>query len=261
MPMTFRKCEEMRKKMSAKFRKCLLFSWSLLNWAFLAKVKKPPILHSGHNFKFVLSIDNEVLNRVTCAWERAWCLEGECPVSRTTCLNWSFWVLYESSPDIIMWKDNSRRYVLRRSDLRCSSSFIWIQPQVMFSAKESLWAKLAQPEQTKRWPNNFNAYDEKFGSMSSSNWVHLVFQSTLVPLEWSRRMHYAGLWRRKDDQDPVCVKLCTGLGIFLANCLLIWQSKLQGKVALSTMESEYIAPSAGIHSLLPLKSLVEEVVS
>lgn len=72
---------------------------------------------------------------------------------------------------------------------------------------------------------------------------------------------YAGLWRREDDQDPVCVKSRTGFVISLANCPLIWQSKLQGQVALSTMEAEYIALSASMRSLLPLKSLVEEVTS
>ena len=70
---------------------------------------------------------------------------------------------------------------------------------------------------------------------------------------------FAGLWRREDDQDPVCVKSRTGFVILLADCPLFWQSKLQGQVALSTMEAEYIALSTGLRSLIPLKSLVVEV--
>jgi hypothetical protein len=72
---------------------------------------------------------------------------------------------------------------------------------------------------------------------------------------------FAGLWKREDDQDPVCVKSRTGFVISLAGCPLMWQSKLQGQVALSTMEAEYIALSTSLRSLIPLKSLVHEVAS
>jgi hypothetical protein len=72
---------------------------------------------------------------------------------------------------------------------------------------------------------------------------------------------FAGLWRREDDQDPVCVKSRTGFVILLAECPLLWQSKLQGQVALSTMEAEYIALSTSLRSLLPLKTLVAEVAA
>ena len=72
---------------------------------------------------------------------------------------------------------------------------------------------------------------------------------------------FAGLWRQEDDQDPVCVKSRTGFVILLAGCPLLWQSKLQGQVALSTMEAEYIALSTSLRSLLPLKTLVGEVAA
>jgi hypothetical protein len=55
------------------------------------------------------------------------------------------------------------------------------------------------------------------------------------------------------------VKSRTGFVILLADCPLFWQSKLQGQVALSTMEAEYVALSTGLRSLIPLKSLVAEV--
>ena len=72
---------------------------------------------------------------------------------------------------------------------------------------------------------------------------------------------YAGLWRRENDQDPTCVKSRTGFVISLAECPLLWQSKLQGQVALSTMEAEYIALSTSMRSLIPLKTLVGEVAA
>ena len=70
---------------------------------------------------------------------------------------------------------------------------------------------------------------------------------------------YAGLWRREHDRNPVCVKSRTGSVISLAECPLLWQSKPQGHVALSTMEAEYIALSTSMRSLIPLKTLVGEV--
>jgi hypothetical protein len=72
---------------------------------------------------------------------------------------------------------------------------------------------------------------------------------------------FAGLWKQEDNQDPVCVKSRTGFVILLADCPLVWQSKLQGQVALSTMEAEYIALSTSLRSLLPLKALVAEVAA
>ena len=45
----------------------------------------------------------------------------------------------------------------------------------------------------------------------------------------------------------------------IANCPVIWRSKLQTEIALSTMESEYIALSQSCRELLPLQNLVREV--
>jgi hypothetical protein len=54
---------------------------------------------------------------------------------------------------------------------------------------------------------------------------------------------FAGLYGVEDDQDPMCVKSRTGYCLTLANCPLIWVSKLQTEIALSTTEAEYIALS------------------
>ena len=68
---------------------------------------------------------------------------------------------------------------------------------------------------------------------------------------------FAGLWGHEDDQDPVCVKSRTGYVITLGACPLLWVSKLQTEIALSTMEAEYIALSQSMRDLLPIKRLVE----
>jgi hypothetical protein len=53
--------------------------------------------------------------------------------------------------------------------------------------------------------------------------------------------YFAGMWGYEDEQDPNCIKSLRGYVIFNQGCPVIWQSKLQGGVATSTMESEYNA--------------------
>jgi hypothetical protein len=70
---------------------------------------------------------------------------------------------------------------------------------------------------------------------------------------------FAGLYGVEDDQDPVCVKSRTGYCLTLANCPLIWVSKLQTEIALSTTEAEYIALSQSLRDLIPMRRLLAEV--
>jgi hypothetical protein len=72
---------------------------------------------------------------------------------------------------------------------------------------------------------------------------------------------FAGLWRYEDDQDPVCVKSRTGYIIMFGGCPLLWVSRLQTEIALSTTEAEYIALSQAMRDLLPTKSLIEGLLS
>ena len=53
----------------------------------------------------------------------------------------------------------------------------------------------------------------------------------------------------------------TGYVILLANCPLLWVSKLQSEIALSTIESEFIAQSSSFRSLIPTKRLIEATLS
>ena len=70
---------------------------------------------------------------------------------------------------------------------------------------------------------------------------------------------FARLWRFKEDQDPVCVKSRIGYVLTFGNCLVLWVSKLQTEIALSTLEAEYIALSQTMRNLLPMRSLLEEI--
>jgi hypothetical protein len=69
---------------------------------------------------------------------------------------------------------------------------------------------------------------------------------------------FAGLYGVEDDQDPVCVKSRTGYCLTLGGCPLIWVSKLQTEIALSTTEAEYIALSQSMRDLIPMRRLLSE---
>ena len=71
---------------------------------------------------------------------------------------------------------------------------------------------------------------------------------------------FAGLWGHEDPQDPICAISRTGFVVTFSNCPIFWVSKLQKKIALSTLHSEYLALSNSIRTLLPLKSLTKEVI-
>ena len=71
---------------------------------------------------------------------------------------------------------------------------------------------------------------------------------------------FAGLQVHDDNQDPICARSRTGFVLTFANCPLLWVSKLQTEIALSTLHSEYVILSHSVRALLPLKSLIKEVI-
>jgi hypothetical protein len=52
---------------------------------------------------------------------------------------------------------------------------------------------------------------------------------------------------------------CTGYVLKLADCPIVWGSRLQLEIALLTMEAEYVALSMTMREVLPFKALVEAV--
>ncbi len=49
---------------------------------------------------------------------------------------------------------------------------------------------------------------------------------------------FAGLWTRNDKHDPHCARSRTGYVICLSNFPVLWKSKLQTEITLSTMRAE-----------------------
>ena len=69
-----------------------------------------------------------------------------------------------------------------------------------------------------------------------------------------------GLWRHENPQDPTFARSRNGFVATFANCTLLWVSKLQTEIAISTIHSEYVALSHYVRALIPLKTIIKEVI-
>eukprot|EP00957_Ditylum_brightwellii_P075665 5750066-Ditylum_brightwellii.AAC.1 len=70
---------------------------------------------------------------------------------------------------------------------------------------------------------------------------------------------FAGSWRKADADNPDNLMSHTGFVIIYAGCPVLWQSKLQTEIALSTAETEYIALSSAMYEVISFMNLLEEL--
>ena len=70
---------------------------------------------------------------------------------------------------------------------------------------------------------------------------------------------FAGSWNKDNGEDASSVYSHTGFVIMFANCPILWISKLQTKVALSTTEAKYIALSQAMCDVILLITLIQEI--
>ena len=70
---------------------------------------------------------------------------------------------------------------------------------------------------------------------------------------------FAGLYDCEDHEDPISVKSRTGYVISFDGCPVLWKSKLQSLIALSTLEAEYIALSQCMRDLIPLRRVLNDI--
>jgi len=70
---------------------------------------------------------------------------------------------------------------------------------------------------------------------------------------------FAGMWQKEHAhlQDNILSR--TGYVILFGGCPITWASKLQTEIALSMMESEYIALSTATRELLPLRQIMADI--
>eukprot|EP00980_Cylindrotheca_fusiformis_P020026 scaffold7110_cov112-Cylindrotheca_fusiformis.AAC.1 len=70
---------------------------------------------------------------------------------------------------------------------------------------------------------------------------------------------FAGSWQHRSSQDPLSACSRTGYVIMYAGCPIIWASKMQTLVALSTTEAEYIALSSALREVISVINLMNEL--
>ena len=70
---------------------------------------------------------------------------------------------------------------------------------------------------------------------------------------------YAGGWSKADAENPDNVLSRTGYVIFYADCPIVFISRMQTEIALSTAESEYIACSTAMRDVISLMQLMKEI--
>lgn len=70
---------------------------------------------------------------------------------------------------------------------------------------------------------------------------------------------FVGTWTPLNSEDPSSVHSRSGYIIMFAKCPILWTSKLQSEIALSTMKAEYISLSQALWDLIPLRTVLKEV--
>ena len=70
---------------------------------------------------------------------------------------------------------------------------------------------------------------------------------------------FAGLWNKLDAESPTLVLSRTGYVIQYCGCPLVWMSKFQTEVALSTTEAEYITLSQTMREIVLLIGLLSNI--
>ena len=71
---------------------------------------------------------------------------------------------------------------------------------------------------------------------------------------------FAGLWNYEDNLDPTSVKSRSGFLFMLGGCPISWTNRLQSEIALSTMESKYVAMNMAMKDLILLQRIVKTIV-
>jgi hypothetical protein len=70
---------------------------------------------------------------------------------------------------------------------------------------------------------------------------------------------FAGAWTLETSHDSNSVRSRSGYIITYASCPILWSSKLQTEIALSTTEAEYITLPQSLRDLIPLRTIFKEL--
>ncbi len=98
--------------------------------------------------------------------------------------------------------------------------------------------------------------------MSATRTQGLKITPTGNQLECYVDASHAGDWKQTNAiDDPDTARSRTGYVVSYAQCPLMWASKLQTEIALSTTEAEYIALSIAAREAIPLVNLAKEATN
>ena len=87
----------------------------------------------------------------------------------------------------------------------------------------------------------------------------IISKSKELALDCYVDADFAGNYNKADADDPNSVRSRTGFVITFGSIPVLWKTLIQRDTALSTMESEYIALSTAMRSLLHLRALLDEL--
>ena len=87
----------------------------------------------------------------------------------------------------------------------------------------------------------------------------IIRPDKLKSLECFVDADFAGGWNKDNGLDASNILSRIDYVITYAGCPLIWCSKLQTEIALSTTKSEYIALSQSLREVIPLQNLMKEI--
>jgi len=88
----------------------------------------------------------------------------------------------------------------------------------------------------------------------------LIFNPEEIGFEVWTDADWIGSWKAPDnDYNATTAKSRSGAIIMFAGCPIIWSSKLQSEIALSSTEAEYIALSSVMKEVIPLLDICEEL--
>ena len=90
----------------------------------------------------------------------------------------------------------------------------------------------------------------------------IIKPDTVKSMEVFADADFSGNWNRIDAEfDPNTAKSRTGYLITFCDCPIIWTSKIQTTIALSSTKTEYAALSQSMREAVPLMSLIAEMKS
>ena len=80
-------------------------------------------------------------------------------------------------------------------------------------------------------------------------------------LEYFVDADFSGTWNKLSSSDPLSYHSRTGFVIMYAGCPILWKSKTQQMITLSTTEAEYVALSSALREVIAVVHLIEELKS